>query len=109
MVIWGQTVPGLEVDSQTRCAHYNSPVDVIAIKFACCDTYYPCFECHEAIADHPAKVWSEERFGELAVLCGVCGYQLTVDEYLSCDFKCPRCAAAFNPGCALHHNLYFAR
>jgi uncharacterized CHY-type Zn-finger protein len=26
---------------------------------------------------------------------------------LKCDSICPRCAGAFNPGCANHYHLYF--
>lgn len=42
-----------------------------------------------------------------AVLCGVCGHQLTVIEYLDCGSTCPACGTAFNPGCARHRHLYF--
>lgn len=39
-------VYGATVDQETRCTHYNTPFDVIAIKFKCCHKYYPCFKCH---------------------------------------------------------------
>ena len=42
-----------------------------------------------------------------AVLCGACGTQLTVRQYLACDNRCPACAAPFNPGCRLHYRFYF--
>jgi uncharacterized CHY-type Zn-finger protein len=100
---------GVGVDGQTRCAHYHSPRDVIAIRFACCDVYYPCHACHEALAGHPAERWPRGRFGEPAVLCGACRATLTAEEYLRSGHTCPRCGAAFNPGCAAHHDLYFER
>jgi uncharacterized CHY-type Zn-finger protein len=40
-------------------------------------------------------------------LCGGCGHQLSVKEYLQCDSVCTKCRRAFNPGCARHYHLYF--
>jgi len=94
-------------DAETRCAHWHGPLDVIAMRFACCDTFYPCFDCHAALADHAPAVWPMHRFDAKAVLCGACGHQLTVSEYLDCNSTCPRCGAGFNPGCANHRHLYF--
>ena len=98
---------GLDVDAETRCRHWDDDVDVIAVKFPCCGVYYPCFECHEAVTDHEARRWPRERFDEPAVLCGVCGTELSVEAYLDCEDTCPSCGAAFNPGCRTHHGLYF--
>lgn len=99
-------VRGVLVDDRTRCAHYRGPLDVIAIRFACCGEWYPCHDCHEAVADHPATPWPATARHEEAVLCGECGERLRIDAYLQTD-SCPRCRAAFNPGCRLHHRLYF--
>jgi uncharacterized CHY-type Zn-finger protein len=99
-------VLGRPVDEQTRCVHYRTALDVIAIKFWCCRAYYPCHLCHEETAGHPAAQWPVEEQDAEAVLCGVCGHELSVREYLAVD-GCPRCAARFNPGCALHAHLYF--
>lgn len=101
-------VHGLSLDPQTRCAHWASPLDIIAIRMACCGAYYACRECHDALAGHTARVWAVEDFDQPAVLCGACGAELTVSEYLACDSRCPRCGAGFNPGCAKHKHLYFA-
>jgi len=98
---------GVGVDDETRCLHYNSPRDVVAIRFACCDTYYPCHACHEACTDHDAERWPTDRFDDPAVLCGACRESLTVEAYLGCEDACPNCGAAFNPGCAAHHDRYF--
>ena len=100
-------VHGVELDAETRCAHWHGPTDVIAMRFACCDTYYACFECHAELESHPAVVWPRDRFDELAVRCGVCRTELSCNEYFACDHVCPRCGARFNPGCANHHHLYF--
>ena len=99
---------GVQVGPATRCAHYDGPRDVIAIRFACCDTYYPCFRCHRAVADHDPARWPEVRRDEAAVLCGACGTTMSADRYLASDHICPHCGAAFNPGCAAHHDRYFA-
>jgi uncharacterized CHY-type Zn-finger protein len=107
-VIHGCEVYGIDVDEQTRCGHWHSPLDIIAIKFKCCGHWYPCFDCHTAVADHEPSVWPSSEFGAKAILCGACGYQLAINEYLAADNSCPTCAAAFNPGCAKHYDLYFA-
>ncbi len=98
---------GVAVDSETRCAHWDSPVDVVALRFGCCETYYPCFECHAAVSDHDPVVWPRPRFDEPAVLCGVCRETLTAQAYLDSDDSCPHCGAEFNPGCRRHRHLYF--
>lgn len=98
---------GLQVDPETRCAHYDGARDVIAIRFACCEVYYPCFKCHRAVANHDATRWPTERRHEPAVLCGACGTTMTADTYRGADHACPHCGAAFNPGCAAHWDRYF--
>ncbi|WP_408606663.1 CHY zinc finger protein [Domibacillus epiphyticus] len=107
MMIKGQNVRGSVLDDETRCAHYHKEIDRIAIKFYCCQTYYPCHSCHEEDGCGSAKVWPKERFDEKAVLCGGCGHELTVQEYLDCQSKCPNCSTSFNPGCSLHKHFYF--
>ena len=98
---------GVDVDPETRCAHWESPVDVIALRFGCCETYYPCASCHDAVTDHEAEPWPRDRFDEPAVLCGVCRETLPAREYLDGDDACPHCGAAFNPGCRRHRDRYF--
>ncbi|WP_144796486.1 CHY zinc finger protein [Halorubrum depositum] len=128
---------GVAVDPETRCAHWDDPVDVIALRFGCCEAYYPCDACHDAAADHPAEPWPRDRFDEPAVLCGVCRATLSAREYLDGDGEaqrasdsrakpddseghgpsgnraspgddaCPRCGVEFNPGCREHRDRYF--
>jgi uncharacterized CHY-type Zn-finger protein len=100
-------VKGKIVDNQTRCVHYRSDLDIIAIKFKCCNEYYPCFSCHEEEAGHEPQTWKKEEFDTLAILCGVCEHELTINEYLKSDAICPNCQAAFNPKCSIHYHLYF--
>ena len=98
---------GISVDPETRCAHWDDPVDVVALRFGCCEAYYPCDACHDAAADHEAVPWPRDRFDEPAVLCGVCGTTLTARAYLDSEDTCPACGAAFNPGCRKHRDRYF--
>jgi uncharacterized CHY-type Zn-finger protein len=98
---------GIAVDPETRCTHYDGSRDVVALRFGCCEAYYPCHRCHDETADHPAQPWPRDRFDEPAVLCGVCRTALTARAYLASDHVCPACGAAFNPGCAAHRDLYF--
>jgi uncharacterized CHY-type Zn-finger protein len=105
--IYGEVVIGVDVDSQTRCLHYHSPSDIIAIKFKCCGKWFPCYECHYAMADHDPLVWPLSEFRQKAILCGACGEQLSIQEYFECGSQCPSCGAGFNPGCANHYHLYF--
>lgn len=81
---------------------------MIAIKMKCCGAYYACKECHEALADHPIEVWPRDAWDEPAVLCGVCGGELTIELYMSSGNRCPNCGTAFNPGCRNHYHFYFA-
>jgi uncharacterized CHY-type Zn-finger protein len=102
------TVHGLDLDPQTRCAHYRTALDIIAIKMKCCDTYYACKDCHDALADHPITTWPHNEWDQKAILCGACNTELSISEYLQCENQCPACNAHFNPGCANHYHFYFA-
>lgn len=108
MKIHGVEIIGVDVDPETRCAHYRGPDDIIAIKFKCCGNWFPCHQCHADLTDHPASVWPRGEFETPAILCGACGHQLTIHEYLDCESVCPRCQSQFNPGCAGHRHFYFA-
>jgi uncharacterized CHY-type Zn-finger protein len=98
---------GTNVDQETRCAHHSTPRDIVAIKMKCCDVYYACKDCHDALAGHPLEPWPHEEWTETAILCGACGTEMNIQSYLDCNYACPACEAAFNPGCRDHHHLYF--
>ncbi|MCU4924591.1 CHY zinc finger protein [Halobacteria archaeon AArc-dxtr1] len=106
-LVGGYEVRGVQVGPETRCAHYDGERDVIALRFGCCEAFFPCHACHEAVADHEAEPWPRDRFDEPAVLCGSCGTTLTSTAYLACDHACPSCGVAFNPGCVAHYDHYF--
>jgi uncharacterized CHY-type Zn-finger protein len=99
-------VHGKTVDEQTRCVHYRTQKDIIAIKFHCCGNYYPCFRCHEECSDHPVQVWPEDQWQEHAILCGVCRAELSIADYRK-SAHCPGCEAEFNQACSNHAHLYF--
>jgi uncharacterized CHY-type Zn-finger protein len=42
------------------------------------------------------------------VLCGACGHEMSIDQYMASSYQCPDCNAAFNPGCRNHYQFYFA-
>ena len=100
-------VNGLNVDSNTRCEHYHSEIDIIALKFKCCEKWFPCFECHTALSTHPPQVWPLSEYETKAILCGNCRHQLTIEEYINCQSVCPKCSHQFNPKCSNHYHLYF--
>ena len=97
---------GPTIDDETRCIHYGTALDIVAIKFACCDRYYPCHRCHAESETHEARRWAIDERQQKAVLCGACGTELTIQTYLAVE-ACPSCGAEFNPRCRLHTHLYF--
>jgi uncharacterized CHY-type Zn-finger protein len=106
-IVHGLKVIGVNADAETRCAHYHSERDIIAMKFKCCGDWFPCHECHAVLTGHATVVWPKGEFDTPAILCGACGNQLTIREYLDCDSVCPQCGRQFNPGCAEHRHFYF--
>ncbi|SDL69894.1 CHY zinc finger protein [Sediminibacillus halophilus] len=106
MLIGNHEVHGKVIDHATRCEHYHSELDIIAIKFACCHAYYPCYRCHQEAAGHAAKVWPKSAGKMKAILCGNCHRELTIETYKGTN-TCPYCHAAFNPDCNLHYHYYF--
>jgi len=100
-------VKGNLIDEYTRCVHYHTPLDIIAIKFKCCNEYYPCYECHEEVAEHRSEIWKKNEFDTNAILCGICTHEMTIREYLASNNRCPQCHSAFNPNCSKHYHLYF--
>src|ERR1700678_42456 len=100
-------VRGVNVDRQTGCEHYRGSTDIIAIKMKCCGIYYACKDCHLALADHPIETWPASEWNQQAILCGACGSELTIIQYLQSDNRCPFCRAQFNPGCRNHYHFYF--
>lgn len=97
---------GKVVDDETRCEHYASEKDIIAIKFYCCGKYYPCYKCHQEAEDHSIQRWPKEEFDQQAILCGVCQTEQTIETYMNHN-TCPECDSPFNENCRLHYPIYF--
>ncbi len=100
-------VEGNNVDGNSRCFHYHSPLDIVAIKFKCCNKYYSCYYCHLENTDHSPQLWHQNEFDSKAVLCGNCKNEITIAEYLSSSNTCPNCKVLFNPRCSNHYHYYF--
>src|ERR1700744_5313012 len=98
MTLLQHEVRGIDLDAQTRCVHYRTALDIIAIKMKCCGVYYACKDCHEAWADHAIQVWPQSEWAERAVLCGACGHEMSIEQYMASGYECPGCGAGFNPG-----------
>lgn len=94
------------MDHQTRCRHYATALDVIAIRFHCCQRWYPCLHCHDDAEDHEITPWPAGQHNATALLCGVCRRLFSIAEYLRVD-HCSSCGAMFNPACSTHHPVYF--
>jgi uncharacterized CHY-type Zn-finger protein len=110
MTAMTSTVPhvrGVDVDSQNRCRHYRESTDIVAIKMKCCGAYYACKDCHSLLADHEIAVWPRSEWGNEAILCGACGKELTILQYMHGDSRCASCGAQFNPRCCHHYHFYF--
>ena len=100
-------VKGKLTDEHTRCVHYHSSLDIIAIRMKCCKEYYPCIYCHQEEAGHDTIVWPKNEFNTKAIVCGECYTEMTITQYLQSNYQCPFCLAAFNPGCSHHNHFYF--
>ena len=100
-------VRGVDLDAQSRCAHYHSAVDIVAIRTMCCGVYYACSACHAALAGHAIVRWPRDRWETDAIRCGNCASEMSIAAYMAADDRCPTCAAAFNPRCRDHYDQYF--
>ncbi|MEM6803015.1 MAG: hypothetical protein AAF696_16540 [Bacteroidota bacterium] len=99
---------GINPDAQSRCKHWHSEVDIVALRMPGDDHFYPCHECYEAIHGEAPPPWPKESFESAqAILCGNCAHLMTVKTYWASNNQCPNCSHAFNPGCAKHYHHYF--
>lgn len=98
---------GHPVDRSGRCIHWSGALDIVAFRFACCDGWWPCLECHNQGERHLAAPWPKSRAQEASVLCGACRHEMTAAQYVASDCLCPSCGSSFNPHCKPHWYLYF--
>ncbi|WP_040606406.1 CHY zinc finger protein [Salsuginibacillus kocurii] len=104
----GQIVCGVNLDQESRCAHYATSLDIVALKCICCEVFYACHQCHQELVVAAFEPWPASRKHEPSVLCGHCGQLMTFESYLSSNYQCLNCRAAFNPGCGRHTHFYFS-
>ncbi|AAV62269.1 unknown protein [Streptococcus thermophilus CNRZ1066] len=45
---------GLLVDNESRCQHYHTELDIVALKCFDCLKYYACYQCHDSLEEHIA-------------------------------------------------------
>jgi len=97
---------GFLVDKQTRCIHYHSKLDIIALQCYDCKKYYACYRCHDSLENHPFEPYPLSLIQGKPILCGVCLKLLTYKQYKE-SLSCPFCFSRFNPGCQNHKERYF--
>ena len=106
-------VHSLAVYADSKCAHYHSELDIVALRHPCCGKFYACVACHDALESHRAAPWPRSRWGEPAVCCGACGTVITVLAYMDryaqneAAVTCPACSSGWNPKCKRHWTRYF--
>src|SRR5699024_1709835 len=96
MQIHGLMVSGA-IDQETRCKHYHSELDRVAIKFHCCGRYFPCIQCHGECGCGERKVWPRDTFNEKAILCGNCGEELTINDICIAKISVPHAGQILIP------------
>lgn len=94
---------GVGLYEDGRCVHWHGDTDIAALRCGRCHRYYACYMCHDELEDHGFKPADS---GDIKpVLCGNCMNQLTREQYE--QGFCHYCGHMFNPGCRLHHDIYF--
>ena len=97
---------GVLVDDESRCVHYHTDKDIVALQCYECQKYYACYQCHNALETHTFTPYPLSLKEDRPILCGSCKKILTYEEY-SKKSSCPYCKAAFNPACQNHYSIYF--
>ena len=95
---------GVEIEThrESRCKHYHSKLDVLALESSCCNKFYSCVKCHDEMENHAMIPWdSDTSLNRHALLCGVCEKTFSIrtwDMYnyicLSsqhCTLRCQKC------------------
>ncbi|KRL43329.1 CHY zinc finger protein [Lacticaseibacillus manihotivorans] len=93
---------GQQLDVASRCRHYHSDLDVVALWCGQCQKFWACYEFHDAMGDHEFVPLPK---AQALVLCGACRCMMTYSQYQS--GACPNCWYPFNPRCELHTDHYF--
>ena len=97
-------INGLLVDNESRCQHYHSPLDIVALKCYDCQKYYACYQCHDHIEDHRFRAYPCHIRQDKVVICGVCLHEMTIENYQK-SISCSHCHSRFNPACSKQTGL----
>jgi uncharacterized CHY-type Zn-finger protein len=107
------TYIGVETEKHehSRCQHYHSKLDVLALESSCCNKFYACVKCHDELEDHTLIPWhADTSLNRHALMCGVCEKTFSILSYTTKSSQCcPYCCAAFNPNCKKHWHMYFSK
>lgn len=101
-------INGLLIDNESRCQHYHTELDIVALKCFECQKYYACYQCHDSLEDHTFRAYPCQLKEDKVLICGVCRHEMTIKEYQEA-VACPNCHSAFNPACSKHYDIYFAK
>ena len=101
-------INGLLVDDQSRCQHYHSTLDIVALKCSGCLKYYACYQCHDSLEEHSFRAYPCQLKQDKVLICGVCRHEMTIEEYQQA-LVCSHCHSAFNPACSKHYDIYFEK
>lgn len=99
-------VYGLFIDNEIWCIYYYLFLDVIVIKFKCCNKYYLCYKCYNEYVFYIIERWVENEFDEKVIMCGVCKYEMCICDYMMVEM-CFCCKVYFNSCCKFYYYLYF--
>ena len=99
---------GLLVDNESRCQHYHTELDIVALKCFGCLKYYACYQCHDSLEEHIAFELILVISSRTRSLCGVYQHEMVIDEYQEA-IVCPNCHSAFNLACSKHYDIYFEK
>lgn len=95
------------LDHESRCRHYHTVLDIVALKCWSCRRYYACYQCHDQFECHDFTPYPRTRKEDKVVICGVCHKEMSIASYEEAS-ACPRCGSAFNPACHKHKEIYFS-
>ena len=100
---------GLLVDNQSRCQHYHTELDIVALKCFDCLKYYACYQCHDRLGGtHSFRAYPCHLKQDKVLICGVYQHEMVIDEYQEA-IVCPNCHSAFNLACSKHYDIYFEK
>lgn len=78
---------GFLVDNESRCQHYHTELDIVALKCFECLNYYACYQCHDSLEEHSFRAYPCQLKQDKVLICGVCQHEMTIEEYYDIYFE----------------------